>query len=172
MRKPFKTIVAFLISALVLSACSNTSYKEESKVTVKAVKTTFKEKIKRPNNKSVKIRFYLPFGYEIKDKSPHNIILKNGSKTYILFNNPQENASSNVVYKASIAQYKQLETNETFKDQKRMGYLIVARLKDGMNELTIGIGGTKITTQAKTSSLKEEATAMMQIMNSVKTINK
>jgi hypothetical protein len=36
-----------------------------------------------------------------------------------------------------------------------------------MNELTIGVGGTKITTQVKTSSLNTEAKVMTQIANSV-----
>ena len=172
MRKPFKAIVIFVLAVLALSACSKISYKEESKAAIKTVKIALNEKPKKPNNKGEDIRFYLPFGYEIKDQSPHNLLLKNGSKTYILFNNPQENFSSDVVYNASIAQYKKIEINETFKDKKRMGYLIIERLKDDMNEMTIGIGGTKLTTQTKTSSLKDEATAMMKIMNSVKTSNK
>jgi hypothetical protein len=168
MSKPFKTIFIFVISACILSACSHSSFKEESKATIKTVKETLKEKTKKPNNKSEKLRFYLPFGYEIKDQSPHNIILKDGSKTYILFNNPQEDASSDVVYKASISQYKKLETNETFKGKNSLGYLMIEKLKDDMNEMTIGIGGTKITTQTKTNSLKDKAKEMMQIVKSVK----
>ncbi len=35
------------------------------------------------------------------------------------------------------------------------------------NELIVGVGGTKITTQTQTSSLKNEAKAMMEIVNSV-----
>lgn len=158
----------FILSVLVLSACSSASFQEKSKLTIKTVKETFKENPKKANQKSEKLRFYLPFGYEIKEKSPHNIILKNGSKTFILFNNPQENTSSDVVYKASVAQYKKLETNETFKDQNRLGYIIIEQLDDDMNEMTIGIGGTKITTQTKTTSMKDEARSMMKILNSIK----
>jgi hypothetical protein len=36
-----------------------------------------------------------------------------------------------------------------------------------MNELTIGIGGTKVTTQVKTSNMNTEAKVMVQIANSV-----
>jgi hypothetical protein len=41
-----------------------------------------------------------------------------------------------------------------------------------MNEMTIGIGGTKITTLIKTSSLKNEAAVMTQIVKSVENENK
>ncbi|WP_284036174.1 hypothetical protein [Neobacillus sp. 114] len=163
----FKAITIFLLSLGLLTACGNANYKEESKAAIKTVNTTFHEKAKKPTKKSDKIHFYLPFGYEIDDTTPNNIILKNGSKTYILFVNPQESASSNVVYKTTVEQYKKLDTNEKFIDDKMFGYLTVKKLKDDMNEMTVGVGGAKITTQVKTSSLEEEAKAMTQIVHSV-----
>lgn len=127
----------------------------------------FDEKGKKPNKKSGNIRVYLPFGFEIQDETANNIILKNGSKTYILFVNPQEESSSEVVYQATVDQYKNLDTNEKFTKGDKFGFLTIKQLEDDMNELTVGIGGTKITTQTKTTSLNEEAKAMMQIVNSV-----
>jgi hypothetical protein len=169
MLKTFKIIFILVIATMVISACSQASFKQESKSASKIVKETINKTPKKANKKSKNLRFYLPFGFEIKKQSPHNTILKNGSKTYILFNNPHENTSSDVVYQATVAQYKKLEINKTFKDKKRFGYLIIEKLKDDRNEMTIGIGGTKITTQTKTSSLKSEAEAMTQIINSIKT---
>ncbi|WP_342432659.1 hypothetical protein [Neobacillus sp. FSL H8-0543] len=113
------------------------------------------------------MNFYLPFGYEIKDESPNNIILKNGSKTYILFNNPQEDPASDVVYTATVALFDELDVNEQFKKNDRLGFIIIKRLEKDMNELTIGVGGTKITTQVKTGSMNTEAKVMTQIVNSV-----
>jgi hypothetical protein len=156
-----------MVSILLLSACGNSSLKTESKAVTKIVKATLSEKVKKPNKKIGKFQFKLPFGYEIKDKATNNIILKNGSKTYILFQNPQENAMSDVVYKATVAQYKKVEIQEKFTKNKKLGYLIIKSLDNDMNEMTVGIGGTKITTQAKTSSLKNEAKDMMEIVNSV-----
>lgn len=163
----FKIITIFIISLGLLTACGNASYKEESKATIKTVNITFHEKAKKPSKKSEKIHFYLPFGYEIDDTTPNNIILKNGSKTYILFVNPQEGPSSEVVYKTTVEQYKKLDTNEKFTDDKMFGYLTIKKLKDDMNEMTVGVGGAKITTQVKTSSLEEESKAMTQIVHSV-----
>jgi hypothetical protein len=155
------------ISVLLLAACGNSSFKTESKETITAVKEAFNQKVKKPNKKSGNISFYMPFGFEIKEESPHNIIIKNGSKTYILFNNPQEDVMSEVVYQSTITQYKDIDVNEQFKEKDRFGYLIIKELKDGMNEMTIGVGGSKITTQVKTSSLKNEAAAMTQMVLSV-----
>lgn len=163
----FKAILMLSISVLLLTACGNSSFKTESKETIAAVKEAFNQKAKKPNKKGGDISFYMPFGYEIKEESPHNIIIKNGSKTYILFHNPQENALSDVVYQSTLAQYKDIEVNKQFKKKDQFGFLMIKQLKDGMNEMTIGVGGSKITTQVKTSSLKNEAAAMTQIVLSV-----
>ncbi|WP_223595689.1 hypothetical protein [Neobacillus bataviensis] len=132
------------------------------------MKSSFQEAAKQPNEKSRKIHFYLPEGYKIKDEKPNNIILKNGSKTYILFVNPQEDSLSKVVYNGTVKQYKQLNTNEKFTSGSKFGFLTIKELDDDQNELTVGIGGTKITTQTETSDLVEDGKAMMQIVNSVK----
>lgn len=165
--KFFNAILIVIVSVLFLSACGKTNFKAESKETIDAVKETLNEKAKKPNKTSGNINFYLPFGYEILEESPNNIILKNGSKQYILFNNPQENKVSDVVYKSTVTQNKDLDINQQFKKNNQFGYLIIKKLEEDMNEMTIGIGGTKITTLIKTSSLKNEAAVMTQIVKSV-----
>ncbi|MFB3160862.1 hypothetical protein ABLO26_05765 [Neobacillus sp. 179-J 1A1 HS] len=165
--KFFNAVWIIILSMLILSACGKSNFRSESKETISAVKEALNEKAKKTNKKSGDINFYLPFGYEIEDESPNNIILKNGSKQYILFNNPQENKMSNVVYKSTVAQNKDLVINEQFKKSDQFGYLIIKKLDDDMNEMTIGIGGTKITTLIKTSSMKNEAAVMTQMVKSV-----
>jgi hypothetical protein len=168
MQKILQYSLIMMFAVLLLSACGNTSLKNDSNLAKKAVKSTFNSKTtNEPNYNSGKFSFYLPFGYEVKNKFPNNIIIKNGSKTYILFVNPEEKASSDVVYKATAAKYKKLGTNETFKKKGKFGYLLIYQLPDDKNELTVGVGGSKITTQTKTGSLEEESKAMMKIVNSV-----
>src|SRR3954447_4098120 len=84
--KFFKAISIIMIAVFLLSACGKANFKAESKETIKAVKDALNEKTKKANKKSGEIDFYLPFGYEVEDESPNNILLKNGSKKYILFN--------------------------------------------------------------------------------------
>jgi hypothetical protein len=170
--KFFNAILIIILSVILLSACGKSNFKAESKESIEVVKEALNEKAKKANNKSGDINFYLPFGYEIEDESPNNILLKNGSKQYIIFNNPQENKVSDVVYKSTVAQNKDIEINEQFKKSNQFGYLIIKKLEEDMNEMTIGIGGTKITTLIKTSSLKNEAAVMTQIVKSVENENK
>ncbi|MCL6570939.1 MAG: hypothetical protein K6T88_04565 [Bacillus sp. (in: Bacteria)] len=165
--KFIKIMTIFMIALFLLTACGKASLEEESKETIKMVETTFKEKVKKVNKKSGDIQFYLPAGYEIKDESPNNIILKKGAKTFILFSNPQEDTSSEIVYKATVAQYENLDTNEKFTSPNKLGFLTISQLEDGLFELTIGVGETKITTQVKTKSLADDSKAMMEIVNSV-----
>jgi len=157
----------FILFIFILSACSHASFKSESKTAEKSVKAAFEEKAKKPNKKSGNIEFYVPFGYEIKDKTPNNIILKNGSKTYILFVNPKEDSSSEVVYQATIDQYKNWDAKEKFTGDERFGFLAIKQAEKNLNEVTVGVGGAKMTTQVKTSSMAEEAETMMQIVRSV-----
>jgi ABC-type Fe3+-hydroxamate transport system substrate-binding protein len=166
--KRIRMSILFVAAIVLLSACSGSSFNEASKQAGEAVKTALKEKAKKPNEKVESIAFYMPFGYEIKKKSPNNIILKNGSKTYILFYNQQEDTSSKVVYKATVAQHKKLDTDEKYSKDGKLGYLLIEKLNKDNNELTVGIGGTKITTETKTASMKSEAQTMMEIVNSVK----
>ncbi|MDP4085898.1 MAG: hypothetical protein Q8934_14925 [Bacillota bacterium] len=171
MVKNVKVFSLFMLLVLVLSACSNVSINKESKATLKTVKSVFADRVKKPNTSDGLLHFYLPSGYGIKDQTSNNILLKNGSNTYILFNNPEENTLSQVVYKASTAKYKKLQTIATFHRNKKFGFLLIKHLKDDVNELTVGIGGTKMTTQTSTENLKREAKKMMQIVNSVQTSN-
>ena len=169
MSKLFKGILLLVYSVFVLSACS-ANIKEEQIATNDAVSQVFNSTPKKTNNKNKDIRFYLPLGFEIKEKSSNNIVLKNGSKTYILFYNQQENQESQVVYKATINTKKNIKYKKTYQKDNRFGYLLIKDIDKNFQELTVGIGGVKITTEAKTKSMKSEAKAMMEIVNSVNNI--
>ncbi|MBY0124139.1 hypothetical protein [Bacillus sp. S/N-304-OC-R1] len=160
------TLLLFIV-VLLLSACS-ASLKEEQSAAKDAVGEAFKMEPKATNNENGDIQFYLPFGFEVDKETPNNIILKNGSKTYILFYNPNEGPDSKVVYKATLKQ-NDYDYQETFSTKnKHFGYLLVNNNEDTLNELIVGIGGVKITTQAKTKSLSAEAAKMAEIIQSVK----
>lgn len=162
----YKALMLIVIAILLLTGCSS-SFQEEQKEAQIAVENAFKENPKETNNENKDIEYYLPFGFEIEEETPNNIILKNGSKTYILFYNPQEDANSNVVLNATVQQ-KEYEINETFEHDKKLGYFLVNKINDQENEVTVGIGGVKVTSEVKTKSMKSDAETMMKIANSVK----
>ncbi|MFO1444180.1 hypothetical protein KDN24_13395 [Bacillus sp. Bva_UNVM-123] len=166
MRNHTKAVLLFLFAVLMLSACS-ASLKEEQNAALETARETFKKEPKETNNKNQDIKFYLPFGFEVKEETPNNIILKNGAKTYILFYNQHEGSTSKVVYEATLKQ-DDYEINETFTKEGYLGYLLINNTDKNINELTVGVGGVKITTQAKTKGLSTEVAAMMEIVNSIK----
>lgn len=169
MTRLFKGALLLVISVLLLSACS-ANIEEEQKATNDKVANAFKSALKKANEKADDIRFYLPEGYNVKDKSPNNIILKNGSLQYILFYNPQEGAESKVVYNATISNSDEFQYKKTYKKDDQFGYLLIKELDDNLQEVTVGVGGVKITTELKTKNMKNEAEVMMQIVRSVKKI--
>lgn len=167
MTRLFKGALLLIITVLLISGCS-TDIKEEYQATNNTVAKTFKTTPKKTNNENKDIRFYLPFGFEIKEQSPNNILLKNGAKTYILFYNPQEDQESQVVYKAAINNEGKFQFAENYKQDNRFGYLLINDIEKNLHVVTIGIGGVKITTETKTKSMDTEAKMMMEIVNSVK----
>lgn len=121
MTRLFKGALLLMATVLLLSACSGNA-KEEQKATNDKVVKMFNSTPKKANNKNKDIRFYLPFGFEIKEKSANNILLKNGSKKYILFYNPNETTVSKVVYNATIGINEKFEYKKTYKKMINLGF--------------------------------------------------
>ncbi|HAQ06262.1 MAG TPA: hypothetical protein DCR24_01515 [Bacillus bacterium] len=154
-----------IIVVFLLGACSS-SFSEDSNKVNEAVAETFESKPEETNASAKDIDYHLPFGVEMKEESPNNLILKNGSRTYILFYNQHEVQDSDVVYKSTTKQQKDWDVNETYKKDDKFGYLLVKKLEDKHYLLVVGIGGVKLTTE--TDNIKKDAEAMMKIANSVK----
>jgi hypothetical protein len=152
--------------ALIFLAGCSASFEEEQAKASGAVEEAFKGAANKRNHENKEIEYNLPFGFEVKEETANNIILKNGAKTYILFYNLQEDASSVVVLNATLQQ-KEFDLDERFTEEGKLGYLLVKRLSEKENEVTVGIGGVKITSEVKTKNLAAEAEAMMHIVNSV-----
>jgi hypothetical protein len=169
MKRLLKGALLLVVAVLLLSACS-ANVKEEQKATQEKVVGAFDSPSKKAKEKNADIQFYLPFGFEIKEKSENNILLKNGSKTYILFYNPHEGSGSEVVFNATLNANK-FDYKKTYKQDEKFGYLLIRELDEDQQELTVGIGGVKMTTETKTKSMKNDAEMMMQIVNSVKIIS-
>lgn len=170
MKRKYTAALLLFISVLLLSACS-ASLKEEQTDAKDAAKKAFNETPQKSNYQNDDIEYYLPFGVEVKEESPNNIILKNGSNTYILFYNPLEGPDSKVVYDATVKQNEEYDIKEIYTKDGKRGFLLINSGKKNENELIVGIGGVKISTQSKTKYLSSDTAAMMEIVNSVKVKN-
>jgi hypothetical protein len=154
-----------LVGIFLLSACS-ASFSEQKAEIKKEVASTFESQPEKTNNSTKDIDYYLPSDVKVEEETPNNVLLKNGSKTYILFYNQHEKENSKVVYDSTVKQQKEWDANETFGKEGKFGYMLVKELKENHYQLIVGIGGVKLTTE--TENVREDAEAMMQIANSVK----
>jgi hypothetical protein len=154
-----------LVGLFLLSACS-ASFSEQKAEIKKEVASTFESQPEKTNNSTKDIDYYLPSDVKVEEETPNNVLLKNGSKTYILFYNQHEKEDSKVVYDSTVKQQKEWDANETFSKDGKFGYMLVKELKENHYQLIVGIGGVKLTTE--TENVREDAEVMMQIANSVK----
>lgn len=165
MMKLIRSFGLVIIGVFLLGACSS-SFSEDKVEAKEAVANTFKSTPEKTNNSTEDIDYHLPFGVEVEEESPNNVLLKNGSRTYILFYNQLEKDDSKVVYESTVKQQQEWDVNETFEKDGKFGYMLVKTPKEGQYQLIIGIGGVKLTTE--TDNIKKDAETMMKIANSVK----
>lgn len=158
-------ILLMIIAIIGLTACS-ASFEEVLEETNTAVESVFNNEADKTNNRNDDIEYHVPFGVEKKEEEPNNILLKNGSRTYILFYNQHEDSGSKVVYESTLNQQPEWDANETFEKDGEFGYLLVKKLDEDNYHIVTGVGGVKLTTESQ--NLKSDAVTMMQIANSVK----
>jgi hypothetical protein len=162
-----KKLLFGLLSLFVIIAGCSASIQEEAENTKKAVQAAFQKKPKEPNKKHELFSYYLPVGMEVQEEFKYNVLLKEGKKTYILFVNPKEKPSSKAMYESTVQSVKKPVLNETFKSDSRFGYVIISEVDNDVFEVTVGIGGVKMTIETKARSVSESAEKMMEIVSSV-----
>ncbi|MEH7226393.1 hypothetical protein V7112_21485 [Bacillus sp. JJ1566] len=147
----------------LLSGCS--SVEDESKETVTSVETAFNAQPEKANSENGEVSFYLPSTMKIEKKDKNNVILQKDNQTFILFINPIEERTSDVLYKEIVA--KEFAVDKTYTGNERYGYVKAFETKDKLYLVTVGIGGIKMTTEVKLGDMSENASEMMKIVSSV-----
>ncbi|MBD3110504.1 hypothetical protein IEO70_19440 [Bacillus sp. AGMB 02131] len=151
---------------LFMYGCSS-DINEEKIEAVEAAERAFEETPEATNTINGDTKFYLPSGYDIEEEDEYNLTLHYKGDTILLFINPNEGADSTLqldLIKQNAADYIELET---FEATKKVGYAGLKEIDENTYELTVGIGGVKITTQTKTSRLANYGEQLMKIANSI-----
>lgn len=159
----------FIFCMFILSGCS-LSIEEASENTLKAVEQALSQEKKEANEKSDPFSYYLPPEYTVNSESNNNIVLTYKDQTFILFVNPYEPKDSEVLYQSTVENYDNPEVTETFLNNGELGYVIIDELdnsEEELYEITVGVGGVKMTTVTDTDNLEESANTMMEIVTSV-----
>lgn len=163
-------ILSFSVFLFVLLAagCSSATLEETEDKAVETVKESFENPADDANEETENFNFHLPSGSTVKEENANNVIIEDGNNTFILFYNQNVNHDSEQLYEIAVQDDTNLIKQETFKDEDRFGYFVIRKLDEDQFELTVGIGGIKMTTQTVKDDLVDNSELMMDVVSSVK----
>jgi len=162
-----KTLALLSVLVLLISGCSSNIDEEKSNI-VDAAKQAFVGTPETTNTKSGEIDFYLPSGYQIEEENEYNITLENKGDTILLFINPNEAATSTLLLDLIEQNEDEYLEYAKFEEEGKIGFVALKELDENTYELTVGVGGVKITTQTETKRLESYGEQLMKIANSIK----
>lgn len=160
------TVLLSVLMTLVLVGCTVTD-EQLAKTAIEQTKQSFESTPKDVNEKTELFSYYLPEDFSVKEINEYNVLLEKGNQSYILFVNKKEEKNSTFSYETLTKEYKKPFISESFTNNNRFGYLFVNKLEKNKYEVTVGIGGTKLTTEASANEVSDSAKNMMDIVASV-----
>ena len=134
---------------------------------MEAAQQAFEGKTEETNAKSGEIEFYLPSGYQIEEENEYNITLEHKGDTILLFVNPNEVATSTLLWDLIEQNKDEYLEYEKFEEEDKIGFIALKELGENTYELTVGIGGVKMTTQTETKRLESYGEQLMKTANSI-----
>lgn len=159
-----KSIRILCVAACVTTGCSYENHVNKAK---EAAESVFLEASLKPDYQTKTIELYLPDDFIVAEESENNFILEKSGNPYILFVNPHENRKSRTLYTT----VKQLNDKDielaNFEDQESFGFIAIRDLDEKKYEVSVGVGGVKLTTETSEKKLSDEAAQMMTIVDSI-----
>ncbi|KMJ57081.1 hypothetical protein AB685_19000 [Bacillus sp. LL01] len=163
-------ISILLLSLLVLAGCS-ISIEDATQKSIDSFEQTFNGEEMEAAEETDSFRYHLPSQFVVDSESENNIVLTHKEQTYLLFVNPFEPKDSEVLYDSTKMNYDKLELDHTVTQDGRLGYLLISPLEgeeEEFYEVTVGVGGVKMTTVTDTKNMESSTTSMMEVVSSVK----
>lgn len=147
------------------------SIEDATQKSVDTFEETFKAQSLDTSEDTDIFAYHLPTGFTIDSESENNIVLTEDEQTYLLFVNPFEPKDSEVLYDSTKVNFSDLLVDHTITDEGRLGYLLVSPVdgeEEELYEVTVGLGGVKMTTVTETGNMEASTKSMMEIISSVK----
>lgn len=163
-KKIFVFIMVMLLT--LLGACSANIDDEQIKAEQLA-KESFTSDSKETNTDTEYFSLYVPSAMKLDDTDPNNILITEGEELYLLFINQNEGQASKVIYESTLNSAENFRLNKTFENENQFGYILIKDNSEKEYELTIGVGGVKMSTVTDASNIAENAQTMMEIVNSI-----
>lgn len=160
-------MILLITCSVIISGCGANIQKEKGKAETSA-EEAFNASPEKADSKAKDIRFHLPSGFEVTEKTPNNIVLKRNTQPFVLFYNPKESRDSQVIYKLAKESGHDFLTDKIYEDKNRFGYLLISEVDGELYEVSVGIGGVKLTTETSAKKLENDARDMMTLVSSVK----
>ena len=159
-----KSIRILCVAACITTGCSNENHSNEAKESAESV---FLEESLKPDYQTNTIELYLPDDFIVAEESENNFILEKNGNPYILFVNPHENRKSRTLYDTVKQLNDKAVDLANFEDQESFGFIAIRDLNENKYEISVGVGGVKLTTETSEKKLSDEAAQMMAIVDSI-----
>ena len=165
-----RAIISILfLSFLTLTGCS-VSIEDATQKSVDTFEETFKAQPLETSEDTDIFAYHLPPKFSIDSQSENNIVLTQDEQTYLLFVNPFEPKDSEVLYDSTKVNLSDVEVDHTVTEDGRLGYLLISPVEgeeEELYEVTVGLGGVKMTTVTGTGKMEASTKSMMEIVSSV-----
>ncbi|WP_067727495.1 hypothetical protein [Oceanobacillus damuensis] len=166
MKYPLYMLAGALLIAFLLAGCSMKSEEKAISEANAAAEHVFHNETETDTNYKIDNNsIYIPAHLEVESSDDSNIILVNGSQTYIVFNNPIEAPVSELNYNAATTE--DALVLESFADADKFGYIRILPDEGEGYEMQIGAGGAKITTFTSKGKMAEDAEELMKLAKSI-----
>lgn len=162
-----KLILGLLLTFTFLLAACNATTEEGADAAFEKMDELVKEQIPETNETIGHYQLYVPEKFEMKEEvDEFNILFEKGKNPYILFVNPNEDERSKQLYETTIEKTEG-EITKVYEQDGQFMYVIVTQLDDNRSELTVGVGGRKLTTYDKNKKLAKAVEPMVQLIRSL-----
>ncbi|WP_252502588.1 hypothetical protein [Sporosarcina sp. Marseille-Q4943] len=163
----WKFVFLALLSITALTACGKT-FNEQATEAILSAKEAFQLHDQHVNDEVHGVSLYKPAGFTIDEKSDaHNIVMKKGDETFLLFINPNEKKDSTLFYDLLKKTEDKERFEEVFTDDGYFGFASIAKKGEDQAELIASVGGIKITTITKVNNIEANMGKMMEIVRSI-----
>ncbi|WP_249872040.1 hypothetical protein [Oceanobacillus saliphilus] len=165
MKYPLYILAGIMFIAFVLAGCTISEEEATSEATAAAEHIFHYETDIDTNYKIDKNSIYIPAHLKVESSDDSNIILVDGSQTYIAFNNLIEPAESELNFNAAATE--DALVLESFADENHFGYIRILPDEGEGYEMQIGAGGAKITTFTTKGKMAADAEELMKLAKSI-----
>lgn len=160
-----------LAATMMLSACGQT-VEEQATAGIIAAEATFEGQVTETNAKVGQIELYMPNDFTIEkgiDEANYTVFYE--EDTYILFVNIHETTDSKLLYEILQEDTtKEIIDEDTFETDGIFGFSMITKASENTSELTVSIGGVKLSTISENKNLDSKLAEMMQIVQSVRVV--